>query len=70
MSPRPEQSEAGMGDGSRHRHAAVGVEASSLAEDEHQVPAPGDEQTAGHRQGASRRHSDVGRLHGPARVHR
>lgn len=63
---RAEQPEAGVGDCSSHRRAAVGVEATPLAEDEHQVPEGRDQQTAGHSEGPTRGHLHLGCVHGAA----
>lgn len=58
-----------MGDCPSHRRAAVGVEATPLAEDEHQVPEGRDQQTARHCEGPAGGHLYLGRVHGAARVH-
>lgn len=58
-----------MGDCSSHRRAAVGVEATPLAKDEHQVLEGRDQQTAGHCEGPAGGHLYLGRVHGVARVH-
>ena len=61
---RAEQSEAGLGDSASDRRAAVGVEETPLAEDEHQVPEGRNQQTAGHCQGSAGRYLHLGCLHG------
>lgn len=45
------------------------MEATPLAEDEHQVPEGRDQQTARHCEGPARGHLYLGRVHGAARVH-
>lgn len=63
---RAEQPETGLGDSASDRRAAVGVEETPLAEDEHQVPEGRNQQTTGHCQGSAGRYLHLGRLHGAA----
>ena len=51
------------------QRAAEGVEAPPVAEDEHEVPAGGDEQTAGDRGRPPRGRLRLGRLQRPPRLH-